>query len=75
VTYNRTETSLRPQLMPYLGAFADSVTATAWAPGHVEWQVKGYQSVITQVPVGMGINWIGEFAPKIFPVFQKHKKK
>ena len=25
------------------------------------WEVKGYQAVITQVPVGMGMNWIDEF--------------
>jgi len=74
VTYNGTEKSLRPQLMPYVGAFAGSVAATTWEPGNPEWQIKGYQAVITQVPVGMGINWIGEFAPELFGVFKKHKK-
>jgi hypothetical protein len=73
VTYDRTEKSLRPQLFPYVGAFVGSVTATTWEPGHDEWQIKGYQAVITQVPVGMGINWIGEFAPEIFGVFHRHK--
>jgi hypothetical protein len=73
VTYDRTEKSLRPQLLPYVGAFAGSVTATTWEPGNPSWQIKGYQAVITQVPMGMGINWIGEFAPEIFGVF-KHKK-
>ena len=66
VTYDRTEKSLRPQLMPYLGAFAGSITATTWTPGNNKWQVKGYQAVITQVPVGMGINWLSEFAPELF---------
>ena len=74
VTYDRTEKSLRPQLMPYLGAFAGSATSTAWVPGNAVWNVKGYQAVITQVPVGMGINWIGEFAPEIFGVLKKRKK-
>jgi len=74
VTYDRTEKSLRPQLLPYLGAFTGSVTATAWEPGNPNWQVKGYQAVITQVPVGMGINWIGEFAPEIARVVRRHKK-
>lgn len=74
VTYNSTEKSLRPQLMPYLGAFAGSITATTWQPGQSEWQIKGYQAVITQVPVGMGINWISEFAPEIFGVLRKRKK-
>ncbi len=74
VTYDRTEKSLRPQLMPYLGAFAGSAMSTTWVPGNLDWRVKGYQAVITQVPVGMGINWIGEFAPEIFGVFKKRKK-
>ena len=74
VTYDRTEKSLRPQLFPYLGAFAGSATATTWQPGDPKWQIKGYQAVITQVPVGMSIYWIGEFAPEIFGVFKKHKK-
>jgi hypothetical protein len=30
VTYDRSEKSLRPQLLPYLGAFTGSVAATAW---------------------------------------------
>lgn len=74
VTYDRTEKSLRPQLMPYLGAFTGSVTATAWQPGNSKWQVKGYQAVITQVPVGMGINWISEFAPELFGWARKRKR-
>ena len=73
VTYDRTETSLRPQLMPYVGAFAGSVATTAWTPGNAKWQVKGYQAVITQVPVGMGINWIGEFAPELFGWIKRKK--
>jgi hypothetical protein len=73
ITYDRTEKSLRPQLFPFVGAFTGSVTASTWEPGNNDWQVKGYQAVITQVPVGMGINWIGEFAPEIFGVFHRHK--
>ncbi len=75
VTYDRTETSLRPQIFTYLGAFTGSVTATTWQPGNPNWQVKGYQAAITQVPVGMGINFIGEFAPEIFGIFRKDKHK
>jgi hypothetical protein len=71
VTYDSTEKSLRPQLFPYVGAFTGAVTATSWEPGHPQWQVKGYQAVITQVPVGMGINWIGEFAPEIARVLHR----
>lgn len=75
VTYDRTEKSLRPQLMPYLGAFAGSATATAWLPGNPQWQIKGYQAVITQVPVGMGINWVSEFAPELFGWMRKPRKE
>jgi hypothetical protein len=71
VTYDRTEKSLRPQLFPYLGAFVGNVTGTAWEPGNLRWQEKGVQAVITQLPVGMGINFIGEFAPEITRVFRR----
>jgi hypothetical protein len=73
VTYDRTEKSLRPQLFPYLGAFVGTVTATAWTPGNSEWQVKGVQGVITQVPIGIGINFIGEFAPEITRIIKRNK--
>ena len=75
VTYNSTEKSLRPQLMPYLGAFVGRITTTTWTPGNNQWQVKGYQAVITQVPVGMGINWLSEFAPELFGWIRKGKDK
>jgi hypothetical protein len=73
VTYDRTEKNLRPQLFTYLGAFTGAVTATAWEPGHNPWQVKGYQAAITQLPIGMGINWIGEFAPDIGRKLHLHR--
>ena len=73
VTYDRTEKSLRPQIMPYLGAFAGSTIATTWQPGNPSWQIKGYQAAVTQVFVGIGVNWLAEFAPEIFGVL--HKKK
>ena len=74
VTYDRTEISLRPQLMPYLGAFGAASIASTWAPGHARWEVQGYQAAITQVFVGMGINWIGEFAPEIGKVLKRKKR-
>jgi hypothetical protein len=74
VTYDRTEKSLRPQVMPYLGAFGGAALATTWQPGNPSWQVRGYQAAITQVFVGMGINWLGEFAPEIVRVLRKKKK-
>jgi len=73
VTYDRTENNLRPQLFTYLGAFAGAVTATAWQPEGNKWQVRGYQAVITQIPVGLAINWVGEFAPEMARLIHKHK--
>jgi hypothetical protein len=73
VTYARDEKSLRPQVFPYLGAFTGSVAATTWTPGQNQWQVKGYQAAITQIPVGMGINWISEFAPEITRIIRRNK--
>lgn len=74
VTYDRSEKSLRPQIMPYLGAFSGAALATTWQPGNPSWQVRGYQAAITQVFVGVGVNWLGEFAPDIVRVVRKKKK-
>ena len=73
VTYHGNEKSLRPQVMPYLGAFASSAIATTWEPGNPKWQIRGYQAAITQVFVGVGINWIGEFALEITRVVRRRK--
>jgi len=73
VTYEATEKKLRPQLFSYLGAFAGSATSTTWTPGNSQWQIRGYQAAITQVPIGMGVNWVGEFAPEITRVLKQHK--
>lgn len=73
VTYDRTETSLRPQLMPYLGAFGAASIASTWEPSHPRWEVQGYQAAVTQVFVGAGINWIGEFAPEIGKILKRKK--
>ena len=73
VTYDHSEKSLRPQLLPYLGAFAGSAAVTTWEPGRPQWQIRGYQAAITQVPFGLGINWVGEFAPEISRVLRGHK--
>jgi hypothetical protein len=71
VTYAGDERSLRPQIMPYLGAFAASAIATKWEPGNPSWQIRGYQAAITQVFVGAGINWIGEFGAEITRVLRR----
>jgi hypothetical protein len=75
VTYDQSEKSFRPQLMPYLGAFTASAVATTWEPGHPSWQIRGYQAAITQVFIGAGINWIGEFGTEIGGVVRRKKQK
>ena len=50
--------------MPYVGAFAAGVTSASWQPG-TNLHVKGYQSAITQVGVGIGVNWLAEFVPDV----------
>lgn len=74
VTYDQSEESLRPQLMPYLGAFTSSAIATTWEPGHPSWQIRGYQAAVTQIFVGAGINWISEFGTEIAGVVRRKKK-
>jgi hypothetical protein len=73
VTYNSTEKSLRPQIMPYLGTFSGAALATKWQPDHRSWQIRGYQAAITQIFVGVGVNWLGEFAPDIINRLKKKK--
>ena len=73
VTYDHTEKMLRPQILPLLGAFAGSATVTQWEPGKYQWQVKGCQAATTQIPTGMAVNWIGEFAPEISRVLKRHE--
>jgi len=75
VTYASDETSLRPQLMPYVGAFGGGAMTSTWEPGNQKWYVAGYQSAITQVLVGIGVDWLGEFAPDIRRMFHRTRDK
>lgn len=61
--------------MPYVGASSAAILATRWEPGNPSWQVRSYQAAITQVFVGVGINWIGEFGPEISRVVRKIRPK
>lgn len=64
VTYGGAEQALRPQIMPYAAAFGGGATVATWLPG-ANVVVKGYQAAVTQVAVGIGANWLAEFAPEI----------
>jgi hypothetical protein len=76
ITYNSTDTSLRPQLMPYVGAAgAAAIVAVAWQPGNPNPGTKAYQAAVTQIFVGVGVNLLAEFAPDVMRHFHKDKKK
>ena len=65
VTYDRTETALRPQIALYAGAFGAGVIAGTWKPSDRDLLAEGYRGAITQVAFGIVAHWIGEFAPDI----------
>lgn len=73
ITYNRSEQSIRPNVMPFAAAFGAGAIGATWNPNHPTVTVKGYQSAITQAWVGVLINSIGEFAPDIKKKFGRHK--
>jgi hypothetical protein len=75
VTYNRSEQSMRPNIMPFAAAFGAGAIAATWNPNNPTITVKGYQSAITQAWVGVISNSIGEFAPDLKKKFGKHKNK
>jgi hypothetical protein len=73
ITYDHSEQSVRPNIMPFAAAFGAGAIGATWNPNNPTIQVKGYQSVITQAWVGVVINSIGEFAPDLKKRFSKHK--
>jgi hypothetical protein len=73
LTYNRTETALRPQFAMYAGAFGGGVIGATWLPDHPGLLTKGYQAVTTQAIFGVCANWLGEFAPDIKRVLSRSK--
>jgi hypothetical protein len=76
ITYNSTDTSWRPQLMPYAGAAgAAAISATAWWPGNQNPGIKAYQAAITQIFVGVGVDMLAEFAPDVKRMLGRDKKK
>ena len=74
VTYNKTELALRPQFASYGAALGAGMIKSLWTPGQSAWS-SGYHGMITQVWIGAGSNWIGEFAPEINRIIRKKKPK
>jgi hypothetical protein len=73
ITYDRSEQSIRPNIMPFAAAFGAGTIAATWNPNNPTITVKGYQSVITQAWWGVASNAIGEFAPDIKKKLSRHK--
>lgn len=72
VTYDRTETKIRPQVPLYAAAFGAGVVAATWTPNH-DLLTLGAHGVLTQAGFGIVANTIGEFWPDIERLW-KHKK-
>jgi len=76
VTYNSSDSSLRPQLMPYAGAAGGAaIAAVAWLPGNLNPGIKAYQAAITQIFVGVGVNLLAEYAEDAMRLIGKDKNK
>jgi hypothetical protein len=74
VTYNRTETKLRPQLALYAGAFGAGVVAASWTPNH-DLLTQGGRGALTQAGFGVAANVLAEFWPEVMRVLHLGKKK
>jgi hypothetical protein len=73
VTYDRTETKLRPQLALYAGAFGGGAAAASWTPNH-DLLTLGGRGVLAQAGVGVLTNLAGEFWPEVMRVLHRGKK-
>jgi hypothetical protein len=73
ITYDRSEQSIRPNIMPFAAAFGAGAIAATWNPSNPTITVKAYQSAITQAWVGVVVNIIGEFAPEVKKKFGRKK--
>ncbi len=71
VTYNNTESELRPQFASYGAALTAGMISNTWKPRRDVWG-DGYRSVMTQAAFGVLSNWIGEFAPEIVRVLRRN---
>jgi hypothetical protein len=65
LTYNRTETELRPQWALYGGAFAGGLVATTWKPSGQSYLVNAGWGVAGQAAYGALLNFVTEFGTEI----------
>jgi hypothetical protein len=72
VTYDRTETKIRPRIPLYVAAFGAGAIAGTWLPGQ-NWVHHGGNGAATQVGFGIVANFLGEFWPEIQRVLKRKK--
>lgn len=65
VTYNNTETDLRPAFPLYGGAFASGLVSSQWLPGKQGVLKDGGYAALSQAGYGVAYNWVSEFAVDI----------
>jgi hypothetical protein len=72
VTYDRSETKIRPQIPLYAAAFGAGAAAGAWHPNQDVLNM-GWHGALTQAGFGVLANFIGEFWPEIERVLKRKK--
>lgn len=66
ITYGgHDDNAIRPQLVPFVAAFAAGSTVASWQPQNRSVMTKGYQEVIVQIWLGTVVNEFAEFAPDL----------
>jgi hypothetical protein len=65
LTYDRSETQLRPQWALYGGALAGGLVATTWKPSSQSYLVNAGWGVIGQAAYGTLLNFVTEFGTEI----------
>ena len=73
VTYNRTESELRPKVPTYVAAFLAGALYSSWLPGHHDKWKSGGLSMVSQAGIGSGYNFVSEFALDILHKFGSKK--
>jgi hypothetical protein len=73
VSYNRTESELRPQVPTYAAAFVAGTLYASWLPGHHDKWKSGGLSMVSQAGIGSGYNFVSEFALDILHKFGSKK--
>jgi hypothetical protein len=69
LSYNRSESELRPQIPTYAAAFTAGTLYGTWLPGHHNIWRSGALSVVSQAGAGSGYNFVSEFALDILRKF------